>query len=155
VKPDPDRAREVLEAALKSCWEPGTTKTDLFVALGEALGFLRGYLLPKEVLDGYRCSFCGARGVKLWRTVHSAAEAWCSRCGTAQAGLADTIDAEGRIAALYSGRADGRSDQIYSPDQGQNLLPWVPAPDGGTWGYTSVPPEGCHWWRSLPTRAPG
>ena len=74
------------------------------------------------------------------------------QCGTAQAGLLDMIDDEGRIPSRYGGRLDGKSDQIYSPEQGINLLPWVPTPDGETWGYTSVPPEACAWWRALPTR---
>lgn len=86
-------------------------------------------------------------GVKLWRGIGSAQEAWCATCGMAQAGLPDTLDVEGKHETDY-----GRTDQIYSPKLGQSLLPWVPAPDGETWGYTSVPPEGCEWWRTLPTR---
>jgi hypothetical protein len=151
VKPNPDRAREILEEAILTWNAPGVHKSDLLYAISNALGFLRGYLLPKDVLDAYRCTFCGKSGVKLWRAIHSAREAWCSACGTAQAGLADTVDDQGKIESGL-GLGYGRSDQIYSSQQGDNLLPYVPTPDGETWGYTSVPPEGCHWWRSLPTR---
>lgn len=111
-------------------------------------------------LTRYECSFCGVSGVKLWRGVGTTDPAWCSKCGTAQAGLEDTIDDEGRIAHILPpnvkwlgpGTYDRRIDQIYSPKQGQNLLPWVPTEEGYAWGYTSVPPEGVMWWRTLPTR---
>jgi hypothetical protein len=151
LEPDPARARALLEEALKDCWSDKVHKIDLIVAASQALGLLKGYSLPKDVLDAYVCTHCGAAGVKLWRSVGYADEAWCCACAAAQAGLPDTADAAGRWISDY-GDAAGRSDQIYNPAQGQNLLPWVPAPDGGTWGYTSVPPEGCHWWRALPTR---
>lgn len=148
MKPDPEKARQVLELAVGT-WTK-RDKIDLFVAMSEALGLLRGYEPSEEVLAKYRCTFCGISGVKLWRAVHSAEEAWCCKCGTAQAGLPDTINENGKLASSVM---DGQlTDQIYSPHQGCNLLPWVPCVDGGTWGYTSVPPEGCEWWRNLPTR---
>ena len=124
-----------------------------WVACWEAVGYLRGYELPAQRLAEYKCTFCKKKGVKLWRGIHSDAEAWCSTCATKQAGLADTVDVDGRIEDSFGG--PHRTDQIYSSKKGQNLLPYVPAVDGGTWGYTSVPPEGCIWWRSLPTRLDG
>lgn len=147
-----DKARKVLEDALSSRGDLDVTKTDLYCVIAEALGWLRGYELPAEAWAAYRCTFCGAGGVKLWRAAHSDSQALCSRCGTAQAGLPDDVDENGRRPSEYSSRIDRKSDQIYSPEKGLSLLPYVPCPDGGTWGYTSVPPEGCHWWRSLPTR---
>ena len=112
-----------------------------------AIGILRGYYLSDEILQTYTCGSCGVAGVKLWRGVGSAERGWCAKCACAQAGLPDDIDEEGRRMGKY-----GPSDQIYSPLKGLSLLPWVPSPDGGTWGYTSVPSEGVEWWRSLPTR---
>lgn len=152
MRPDPDAARQVLEAALVDWNKPDVHKVDLMVALAEALGCLKGYRIPEERWQAYRCSHCGAHGVKLWRAAHSDREAWCARCGCAQAGRPDEADDEGRVPSKYSGRVDGRSDQIYSAAQGSCLLPYVPCLDGGTWGYCSVPPEGVRWWRRLPTR---
>lgn len=41
----------------------------------------------------------------------------------------------------------GRTDQIGL------FVPAVPLEDGrGYWGYSSVPTEGCQWWKNLPTR---
>jgi len=151
MAPKPEEARRVLQEPL-SRNPDDLYKSNLMEVVGRALGFLRGYELPKNVLSKYKCSFCGASHVKLWRGIGSAQEAWCSKCAMAQAGFHDTIDDEGMHIAEFSGRADGRSDQIYNSKKGQNLLPWVPAPDGETWGYTSVPPEGCEWWRAVPTR---
>jgi hypothetical protein len=99
-------------------------------------------------MERYRCSFCDAHGVKLWRAIHDDSRAWCAKCGTAQAGLPDDIGQDGRRAGEY-----GTSDQIYSSDRGANLLPFVPSEDGSwTWGYSSVPDAGVRWWRALPTR---
>lgn len=154
MEPNPDKAKKVLEEALAdhNWMDKDVHKTDLVVVIAKALGFLRGYKLPPETLEKYRCSFCGVSGVKLWRSIGSDRDAWCSKCGTEQAGLPDTIDDEGKILDRLSGKVGGRSDQIYSPKKGLNLLPYVPTPDGETWGYTSVPAEGCEWWKQLPTR---
>jgi hypothetical protein len=32
-----------------------------------------------------------------------------------------------------------------------SMVPAVPTEDGEMWGYTSVPEEGCVWWKKLPT----
>jgi hypothetical protein len=99
-------------------------------------------------MEKYSCSYCGTSGVKLWRAIHSGEEAWCARCATRQAGLPDDIDDDGRRFSMGQ-----KSDQVYSPELGLNLLPYVPTPDGsGTWGYSSVPEAGVWWWRNLPTR---
>lgn len=152
MKPSPSKAQQVLETAAENWMTKDVDKTGLSLAISKALGFLRGYELPPEVLARYHCTFCGVSGVKLWRGWGSAQEAWCCKCGTEQAGLPDDADENGRVPTEYPSHIDGRSDQIYSPKKGQNLLPWVPCPDGETWGYMSVPPEGCEWWRTLPTR---
>lgn len=98
--------------------------------------------------DDYRCSHCGVHGVKLWRPAGDSSEKWCATCGTAQAGLPDNIDQFGRREGEY-----GWSDQIYSSNQGLNLVPCIVDPLlGGFWGYTSVPQPGVNWWHNLPTR---
>jgi hypothetical protein len=149
MKPDIEKAKQVLTASLEDAWDKSVTKGDMIVAAARALGFLTGYELPQAVLANYVCSHCDASGVKLWRAAHSAQEAWCSRCGTSQAGLEDAIDEQGKMESTIG---CGRTDQIYSSKQGLNLLPWVPDADGSTWGYTSVPAAGVEWWRQLPTR---
>mgnify|MGYP001610690564 CR=1 FL=1 len=58
----------------------------------------------------------------------------------------DLRDIHGKI-----DRGGYRTDQIYSPDKGTCLLPWVPDADGSTWCYGSIPADGVAWWRALPT----
>lgn len=147
MRPRPDQARAHLLFWLSA---RDANLYDLTMCLSDAGGYIRGYLMDPLVSERYVCSTCGARGVKLWRGIGDASEAWCSKCGMAQAGYEDTVDALGK----HTEGRHGISDQIYNPEQGQNLLPYVPAPNegGGTWGYTSVPPEGCLWWQHLPTR---
>ena len=98
----------------------------------------------------YRCNHCDATGLKLWRGIgFGDIEAWCAACATLQAGLPDDVGDNGRREGAH-----GPSDQVYNPDCGLNLLPYVPCSDGsGTWGYTSVPLDGVEWWRRLPTRS--
>lgn len=140
---------QILERDGRVYWLDGNvSKTDLVEPIAEAVGYLRGYALPPDVLARYVCGTCGARDVKLWRAVHDASRGWCAKCAMAQAGYPDVIDDRGK----HEAGDYGPSDQVYSPAKGQSLLPWVPAPDGAAWCYTSVPPEGCVWWRELPTR---
>lgn len=77
----------------------------------------------------YTCSRCFARNCKLWRGYGRPLV--CLDCLEALEGR--SIDAEYPSASVGD---------------------WVPAvPVGDTfWGYTSVPPEGCAWWASLPLR---
>jgi hypothetical protein len=53
------------------------------------------------------------------------------------------VDENGKV---FWREGHGRTDQIGW------LVPAVPAPPPGDgfWGYTSVPDEGCRWWRALP-----
>ena len=97
--------------------------------------------------SAYRCGTCGAHGCKLWREYQTCAdytELLCCDCaGKNQQKDVSTIDAEGKRETEL-----GRTDQIGW------LVPAVPTEDGTTfWGYTSVSPQGCKWWYSLPTRA--
>lgn len=149
MKPNPAEAQHVLENAMSNWF--ALHKSDLMEVVDKALGLLRGYELPLEVLAKYKCSVCDISGVKLWRPVNSSEQAWCAKCGMAQAGLSETINDDGTH-VVNRIRDSGRwSDQIYNPTQGQNLIPWVPTSEGFSWGYGCVPPEGCVWWRSLPT----
>lgn len=83
----------------------------------------------------YKCSGCGASGVKLWRQ-------------------AQTFLPE--IALLCRGCGQKKTeDQVRGSDQIGWLLPAVPTPCGSTfWGYTSVPQDGCRWWNLLPPALP-
>ncbi len=81
----------------------------------------------------YRCTRCGAGGVKLWRLYQT---------------LADETP-------LYC-RACAQHDQetVLDGDQIGWLVPAVPAPGDTFWGYTSVPDEDVRWWKALPALAP-
>ena len=83
----------------------------------------------------YKCGECGVEGVKLWRGYNeSHVELRCGDC--AAAGQKRTVD-------LSEGDQIGWS------------VPAIPDLRGGWWGYTSVPAEGCAWWKALPLRLTG
>jgi hypothetical protein len=145
LHPSLSKAHDILLKALAE-----ESPSERILQGADAYALLKGYALTPDAWSKYQCSFCAKKGVKLWRSVGSSVEAWCSACGTSQAGLPDNADANGRVPSTVGGGM--RTDQIYSSKKGLNLLPWVPCPDVGTWGYTSVPPEGGAWWRALPTR---
>lgn len=90
--------------------------------------------IDQKVPHDYTCAFCGANGVKLWRQSHTFDPVLsCAPC------LQVTVHADG----THVGKRGHRTDQL------RGHVPAVPC-DGGFWGYTSVPPEGVAWWRSLP-----
>lgn len=93
---------------------------------------------PGEPAPGYRCRECGATGCKLWRVGSSSCiRLWCLACAEEASGARLQFGAES-------------SDQLYN--DGLNLVPAVPTPDGEEWwGYTSVPQDRVEWWRALPT----
>ena len=82
----------------------------------------------------YLCEVCGARGVKLWREYNIFTDHNTLTCG------ACTEKASGKAIDLSVGERCGWR------------VPAVPTlePDAPWWGYTSVPPEGCAWWKALP-----
>jgi hypothetical protein len=98
--------------------------------------------------DGYKCSDCGAAGVKLWREYQTLADCVtlrCAACACRKENREDDVDAQGKIKSEHGSH---RIDQIGW------LVPAVPTEDGQTfWGYSSVPQPGVVWWKSLPTRA--
>lgn len=94
----------------------------------------------------YKCATCGAKNCKLWRQYQTFADhirLMCGPCALADQKKSGPIDNAGMI---YSKSLDQHCDQIGW------LVPAVPTPDNETfWGYTSVPPEGVAWWRTLPS----
>lgn len=91
--------------------------------------------------DGYACSSCAVKGLKMWRRIHSSNELFCMSCGKKDQAHND------RKTNLFGSIAEfdwRKSDQLGS------LLPAVPDYDGTYWGYASVPELGCEWWRALP-----
>jgi len=98
---------------------------------------------------GYRCSSCGATGVKLWRQYNTFAcfiELLCVDCAREDQGVDYEVDEQG----FHDEDGLGPCDQI------EWLVPAIPTEDGYTyWGYTSVPEAGCRWWDDLlPLRRP-
>lgn len=93
----------------------------------------------------YRCSECGADKCKLWREYQTMMPSlFCGPCALQKQGKSGPIDAVGVRRDIY-----GPTDTIGW------LVPAVPDEQGvGYWGYTSVPTEGCDWWRALPLAAP-
>lgn len=83
--------------------------------------------------EKYKCSKCGAAGVRLWRQYQT---------------FADHID----LLCL----ACGEADQKRKIDPRETSIGWlvlaVPTADGSDtyWGYTSVPDDGLDWWKALP-----
>lgn len=112
----------------------------------------KGVDYTKGAPPDYKCSGCGAHGVKLWRqyqTSVSALELKCAECGVKDQNQddgqcvprsADAIGDDGR----WHGGIAGSTDTIGW------LVPAVPS-ENSFWGYTSVPQEGVDWWRRLPT----
>lgn len=88
-------------------------------------------MIPKD----YVCSVCGTTGVKLWRPYQSCAvHLFCGACAE---------------------KDQGKTIDLSVSDQCRWLVPAVPTLDGSWWGYTSVPAEGCAWWKALPLALAG
>ena len=87
----------------------------------------------------YTCAGCGVHGVKLWREYQTAAVHNSLSCGDCAA------------------KSQGREVDLSEGDQIGWRVPAVPTldPDAPWWGYTSVPAEGCAWWKALPLRLTG
>jgi hypothetical protein len=98
-----------------------------------------------ETPSGYRCLVCNAHGVRLWREYNCIASAITLRCFDC------AILKAGGTAKPYS----FEKGQHYTPDDSEisGLVAAIPTAEGDTfWGYSSVPDEGCVWWRSLSPR---
>ncbi len=113
------------------------------------------YLNLKSAPNGYACHTCKATNCKLWReynTFLSHQSLRCSVCALARESSAkctyEAIDNNGRLERTYY--LNGEKRWTSTSDQIGWLVPAVPTEEGDTyWGYTSVPPEGVIWWRSL------
>lgn len=102
-----------------------------------------GIYLDGKIPGTYKCTECGASGLKLWREYNSfTVTLLCAKCaGRNQGKNIDNIDPAGFI-----GDDHDRTDQIGW------FIPAVPDEDSESyWGYTSVPDPACDWWRNLPT----
>lgn len=83
-----------------------------------------------EIWGGYKCSDCGAEGVRLWREYQTFLDRQKLRCRTC---------------------SEKHEEKELRGDQIGWLIPAVPSPDGKTfWGYMSIPMSASKWWRSLP-----
>lgn len=105
-----------------------------------------------DVPSDYKCSKCGAHGVKLWRPYNTfCPELLCAGCAVADAG-------DENVEKLETMGPDGYMDwfdkdgHYMGPSCEINWnVPAIPDEEGlGYWGYTSVPDAGCLWWDSLP-----
>jgi hypothetical protein len=95
----------------------------------------------------YKCNDCGATNCKLWREYNIFLSHQTLRCavcaGKDQKKSVKTIDINGKMLSKWTG---SRTDQIGS------LIPAVPTEENDTyWGYSSVPTNGCDWWKHLPS----
>lgn len=97
----------------------------------------------------YICHHCKASGCKLWREYQTMFPTLlCVVCATRNEQKVDNVDATGRRTMT-----DDECSPGSTTDQIGWYVPAVPDEEGRNyWGYSSVPPEGCVWWRNLPTR---
>lgn len=96
----------------------------------------------QKVSKDYKCEKCKIQGVKLWRVYQSSYPGLlCANCVMSDQKKDGLINNEGRRKGKY-----GMTDQVGS------YVPAVPCEHMDTyWGYSSVPENGCQWWRNLPT----
>ena len=97
----------------------------------------------------YKCTDCGATGVKLWRGWQDITfdPLLCADC----AGKHENIDISEMNEQGTIPHPDGPSHR--RTDQLGWFVPAVPtAHVSGYWGYTSAPDEACAWWHRLPLR---
>jgi len=111
-------------------------------------GWSYGARLTPKMRARLVCDTCGAAGCKMWReyqTFANRTKILCGPCAKVDQGKIGAIDVDGKIVD----EDVGRCDQIGW------LVPAVPvAGDDTFWGYTSVPADGCAWWRALPSYPP-
>lgn len=94
----------------------------------------------------YACTGCGASGCKLWRLYQSTdPRLLCAPCAAADQNK-DISDLDDN--GTRTGQYGRRTDQIGW------YVPAAPAPNGGMWGYSSVPDEDVERWRKLPSLPP-
>jgi hypothetical protein len=134
------RANLVVDLAARGLPRGSWPEADTWRMLAHAYALRLGYTLPPTVHAMYFCTVCEVRNVKLWRGVGDTVGI-CLQCLARWQGRpVPDVDADGCCASEYG----SRTDQVLGS------LPWVLAPDGLTWGYTSIPSNGGLWWRALP-----
>ena len=99
------------------------------------------------VPSSYQCGACGVSNCKLWRDYMTRLDEltlWCCNCAAKdQDTHVGSMTEEGK----YLGEQGTLTDCIG------DLVPAIPVePNNTYWGYSSVPPRGCAWWRNLPNR---
>jgi hypothetical protein len=99
---------------------------------------------PCFVAEGYKCTKCNKTNCKLWREYQTSFDKtglYCAICACNNQNKPWRLDRDGR-----------RQDDPWKTDQIGWLMPAVPTEDGESfWGYSSVPPDACEWWRKLDT----
>lgn len=94
----------------------------------------------------YVCSKCGATGVKLWRQYNvcvSAQELLCVECLAKEAKIdISKIDSDGRY--------EDPTIERKTHSVGWHVPAILTDDEESFWGYTSVPANGCYWWKKLP-----
>jgi hypothetical protein len=103
------------------------------------------YSNPGTPLD-YKCSNCGATGVKLWREYmdFGPTQSLCFICTAKVAGkVILSVSKEGMV--LVKDSHIGEADSIGW------FTPAIPDEEGvGYWGRGAVPEAGIKWWQNLP-----
>lgn len=87
----------------------------------------------------YVCGGCGAEGVKLWR----------------KSATSEPVHEQPLLCGDCTVKEQKHPLNLAEGDQCYGRCPAVPDLRGGWWGYTSVPAEGCAWWKALPLRLTG
>lgn len=87
----------------------------------------------------YVCGKCGADGVKLWR----------------KSATSEPVHEQPLLCGDCTVVEQKHPLDLSESDQCWGRCPAVPDLRGGWWGYTSVPAEGCAWWKALPLRLMG
>lgn len=123
----------------------------------------KGIYKTGEVPESYRCTICGAHGVKLWRVYGANLDQqmlFCACCAEKkQSPRKDldeidlvpwVVDEMGRIPSSFF--SEDRTDQLQIKCYG-TIVPAIPTEEADNYyGYTSVPQNGCNWYYKLPTR---
>jgi hypothetical protein len=102
------------------------------------------YVTVAKPPEDYACHHCKRRNAKLWREYNTFADQTkllCKKC--AHEDQAKSIEESRKVWAKLGGERP-ESDQIGG------MVPAVPDFNGSYWGYTSVPSDGVHWWKTLP-----
>lgn len=134
---------------------------DRHVSTGEWVHFkpveLKPYAWRYDMLHvippGYKCSCCGRKDVKLWRSYHPSLGAQTLICAECVVVYGSAPERKHPIPAGTILDDNGQWQSEYGPsDQIGWFVPAVPTEDNTTfWGYTSVPEGGAKWWRALDT----